>query len=236
MDTDWTAPNRYQAFGVASRDGSGGQVSMSASLYLLVKYSEISPKSFICGSRTTSIYRNYGWTARTKEVLEEGITEFRPAMYDVPAETELIDFWHFGPDPTRHISYAYHMVYEPGRMTTSGEPDKAIAADRNPWMDSPSREAGDFSKFKPDIPPYNGTGDEGRCGNTVAHRGAGQNVLFLDGNVEFAKRSFCGLDDDNIYAFWDEQDKARGTPPVLGSQPADPNDSLLVNDPAVPRR
>jgi len=43
------------------------------------------------------------------------------------------------------------------------------------------------------------------------------------------------LDDDNIYTFWDEQDKTRGTPPVLGSQPADPTDSLLVNDPALPR-
>jgi len=34
---DWTAPNRQGAYGL-SADGSGGQVSISASLYLLVKY------------------------------------------------------------------------------------------------------------------------------------------------------------------------------------------------------
>jgi len=43
------------------------------------------------------------------------------------------------------------------------------------------------------------------------------------------------VDDDNIYTFWRGQDKVRGRPPILGSHPADPNDSLLVNDPAMPR-
>ena len=55
--------------------------------------------------------------------------------------------------------------------------------------------------------------------------------MFLDTHVEFQKRAFCGVDDDNIYTSWNGQDKARGIPPKLGSVPTDAKDSLLVNDP-----
>ncbi|UCD53621.1 MAG: hypothetical protein JSW27_06940 [Phycisphaerales bacterium] len=59
--------------------------------------------------------------------------------------------------------------------------------------------------------------------------------MYLDGHVEFAKRAFCGFEDDNVYTSWDGRDKARGAPPKpYGSQPAGAQDSLLVNDP--PRR
>ena len=33
----------------------------------------------------------------------------------------------------------------------------------------------------------------------MAHQGEGQNVLFMDSHVEFEKRSFCGIEEDNIY-------------------------------------
>jgi hypothetical protein len=60
--------------------------------------------------------------------------------------------------------------------------------------------------------------------------------MFLDTHVNFEKRSYCGLEDDNIYTFWDGTDKARGRPPSLGDRPADERDSLLVNDPpAAPK-
>ena len=57
----------------------------------------------------------------------------------------------------------------------------------------------------------------------------------MDAHVSFEKLSFCAVNDDNIYTYWDGEDKVRGTPPALGSQPADPCDSLLVNDPAIPQ-
>jgi len=74
-----------------------------------------------------------------------------------------------------------------------------------------------------------------KAGNTFGHQAEGQNVLFLDNHVNFEKNSFCGINDDNIYTSWDGQDIRRGVPPKLGSQPADRLDSLLVNDPPVPR-
>ncbi|MBN2133245.1 MAG: hypothetical protein JW741_27345 [Sedimentisphaerales bacterium] len=210
----WGAGDRQNAYGLSDPNAADGRTSISANLYLLVKYSEVPPKSFVCtGERKTR--------------------EFQPTDYGL-ADRKLTDLWDFGPNPPRHCSYAYHMPYGPYRLTAFRPPDFAVAADRNPWIGSPFCRARDFSRFKPDIPPYNGTGDERRCGNSVAHRGDGQNVLFLQGYVEFHKLSF-GLGNDNIYTFWDEQGKERGIPPVLGSQPADPTDSLLVNDPAVPR-
>jgi prepilin-type processing-associated H-X9-DG protein len=216
---DWKAPDRYSAYGVAF-DGSGGEVSMSASLYLLVKYAEVTPKSFICGGTT--------------KTREKGITKFTLGRYSMPKNAELIDLWDFGPDPTRHVSFAYHMVYGPHELSISCEPGMAVAADRNPWMDSPSAKAKDFSRFKPDMPPFGGSVEEVRYGNTVRHDQDGQNVLFVDTHVEFSKRPWCGVEDDNIYTSWDGADKVRGTPPKLGSTPAGPTDSLLVNDPIRP--
>jgi prepilin-type processing-associated H-X9-DG protein len=110
-------------------------------------------------------------------------------------------------------------------------PGFAVAADRNPWIDSPSVKAADFSGFRPEIAPFNGTSEQAKRGNTLRHEGEGQNVLFLDCHVDFEKRPYCGLDDDNIYTSWDGQDRTRGVPPKLGSVPADARDSLLVNDP-----
>ncbi len=217
---NWTAPDRRTAFGLAS-DGTGGRASISASLYLLVKYSEVKPETLVCSGTSSKTW-------------EKGIKPFKLGLYRVPEKNaELIDFWDFGPDPTRHVSYAYQMVYGSYKLTTSGAPGMAIAADRNPWMDSPFAKAKDFLPFKPDVPPFNGTAEQARHGNTFRHEGDGQNVLFLDSHVEFAKRAFCGLDDDNIYTISTSQTAGDllGTPPKLGSQPVNDRDSLLVNDP-----
>jgi prepilin-type processing-associated H-X9-DG protein len=226
---DWAAPDRRAAFGLAS-DGSGGQASISASLYLLVKYSEVTPKSFLCASSKTS---PFGFRAETRE---KGMSEFKlSGVRKLPKGFELIDAWDFGPDPTRHVSYSHHMPYGMYALNTSYLPGFAVAADRNPWMDSPSAKAKDFSLFKPDVPPFNGATEQGKHGNTFRHDGDGQNVLFLDSHVEFAKRAYCSIEDDNIYTISSSPTAGDplGTPPRLGSQPANRKDSLLVNDPIL---
>lgn len=209
----WAAQNRAEAYGWSDPNGGGGQASVSASLYLLVKYTGLEPKKFVC--------KNDG-----------KIREFNSGKYGLRGR-EPRDLWDFGPNPAMHCSYAYHLPYGPNRLTTSLPPGFAIAADRNPWMDSPSGKTDDFSRFKPDVAPFLGMSDDARRGNAAAHDRDGQNVLFLDSHVEFARRAYCGLDDDNIYTSWNGTDKLRGTAPSLGSQPADPLDSLLVNDPPV---
>lgn len=206
---DWKAMNRFSAYKVKP-DGTGGQASISSSFYLLVKYAEVQPKSFVC----------------TGDV---GIKEFKPGSYKIH-DRDLIDLWDFGPEPQKHCSYSYHVPYGGYALTIECDPRLAVAADRNPWMDSPFKKARDFQAFDPD-----GSKEAIKAGNAITHKADAQNVLFLDCHVGQERHSFCGLNNDNIYTSWNGEDKRRGTPPKLGSKPADRGDSLLVNDPAIPK-
>ena len=205
---NWKADNRIDAFGL-KRDGTGGSATIASSLYLLVKYVEMKPEQFVCNK-------------------DSGTTEFKPRKYGARRK-KLTDLWDFGPKPAKHCSYSYHMSYGPYSLSTStSEPGMAVAADRNPWLDSPFATARDFAAFDP-----NGNRAAYMAGNAIAHKGEGQNVLFMDNHVFFEKYSFCGINDDNIYTYWDGTDIRQGAPPVIGSPPADRLDSLLVNDPPI---
>jgi hypothetical protein len=177
------------------------------------------PKSFVCP-------------------VDSGAQRFQPEKYGI-GNKGFGDLWDFGPDPARHCSYAYQMVYGSYKMTTAGEPGLAIAADRNPWIDGPAERAGEFSNFVPDLTSsgFTGTTQQALRGNASAHHQRhGQNVLFLDRHVQFTRRPYCGVADDNIYTSWDGSDGVRGQPPKFGSQPANAKDSLLVNDPPAARK
>jgi hypothetical protein len=212
IDSTWSknipnykASNRYAAYGVKA-DGSGGQANISSCFYLLVKYAEVTPKSFICKG-------------------DVGATEFNPFNEDA-GNLRLIDLWDFGVEPSRHCSYSYHMPFSQYALNTQSEPGMAVAADRNPWMDSPSFEGKTFPGH------YNPDGDirAVKYGNAIAHQEDAQNVLFIDLHVGQEKRPFCGINDDNIYTFWNGGDIRIGSPPVVGSKPQSERDSLLVHD------
>jgi prepilin-type N-terminal cleavage/methylation domain-containing protein/prepilin-type processing-associated H-X9-DG protein len=200
----WMAANRFTAYGL-SADGSGGYGSIASCFYLLVKYAEVTPKSFLCKG-------------------DSGTTEFKPAD-EGAGDRELIDLWDFGPEPMKHCSYSYHLPFGLYALTTSSEPGMAVAADRNPFIESPAAEAKDLGLFNPD-----GGRETVKVGNAITHQEDGQNVLFLDGHVGFEKVSFCGINDDNIYTFWDGGDIRRGGIPTIASLPGDRTDSLLVHD------
>jgi len=203
---DWCADTRSAAYSLTN--DANGQASISANFYLLVRYVEVTPKSFIC-------------------THDRKTTEFIPAKYGV-RNKDLIDLWDFGPDPSKHVSYAYHIPYGPYPLTASSDPAMAIAADRNPWLISPGANPRNFNAFDP-----NGPREAIKRGNTIPHQEDGQNVLFMDGRTSFEKSSACGLNNDNIYTSWSGSDIKKGTRPTLKSQPADPTDSLLVHDPPI---
>jgi len=201
---NWQATNRFGAYNL-SPDGSGGTGNISSCFYLLVKYAEVTPKSFLCKG-------------------DSGVTEFKPANYGA-GDRDLIDLWDFGNEPATHCSYSYHMPFGLYALTTSSEPGMAVAADRNPWMDSPGATGKDISLFNPD-----GGREAVKVGNAIAHQEDAQNVLFLDIHVGQERTPFCGINDDNIYTFWDGGDIRIGSVPGIGSEPADRLDSLLVHD------
>jgi prepilin-type processing-associated H-X9-DG protein len=216
---NYQAHTRRAAFGLDSQDASA-QASIGASLYLLVKYEQLTPKSFLCKGDINT-------------------TEFIPAKYGV-RDKDLIDLWDFGPGPARHCSFSYHIPYGLYALTSSNLPGMAVAADRNPWIDSPSAKAKDFVRFMPTAHiarSARGTAERAKYGNTISHQENGQNVLFIDGHVEFAKRPYCGVEDDNIYTHLPQ---GHG-PPQIGepplpflSQPGHRKDSFLVHDPPIP--
>jgi prepilin-type N-terminal cleavage/methylation domain-containing protein len=216
---NWMANDRYSAYGL-SADSSGGTASISSCFYLLVKYTEVTPKSFICKG-------------------DAGTSEFKLADISqaVPTSFELIDAWDFGPmaDAFAHCSYSYHMPFGLYALTVSSEPGFAVAADRNPFIKSPAAEMKLTTGFKPDLDTFKGTQDQAKEGNAIAHQLEGQNVMFLDTHVEFEKRAYCSIEDDNIYLQSQYPDRGSpiGNPPIVGTQPANRKDSMLVHDPDV---
>ena len=201
---NWQASNRFQAYGVAT-NGTGGFGSISSCFYLLVKYAEVTPRSFICEG-------------------DRGTSRFKPSDYGA-GDKDYIDLWDFGPNPTKHCSYSYHMPFGLYALTTSSEPGMAVAADRNPFQMQPMAEPKDIRRFQVEA------GREAiKAGNAHQHDDEGQNVLYLDSHVAFEKIPYCGINDDNIYTFWDGGDIRRGAAPRLGSSPQDRRDSLLVHD------
>jgi len=204
---DYQAPNRYEAYGI-SNDGRGGEATITSSLYLLVRYTEVTPKSFVCKG-------------------DSGVTEFNPIEQGL-SNTDITRFWDFGSNPREHCSYSYHMPYGRYALTTSSDPGLAVAADRNPWIRGPSYEPipENFAIFNP-----TGGRESVNYGNSPSHQRDGQNVLFVDLHVAFEKTPVCGINDDNIYTYWGGMDPRVGSLPVpYSSQPQDREDSLLVND------
>jgi len=206
----WNALDRFQAYQL-NADGSGGRATISSCFYLLVKYSGVTAKSFVCKG-------------------DRGTREFKAGKY--LRDKELVDFWDFGPVPTKHCSYTYHMPFCLYALTTSSEPGMAVAADRNPWIASPAARAKNMAGFSP-----GGTWQQQKYGNSICHEEDGQQVLFMDGHVYFEKRAYCAINDDNIYTFWDGGDIRRGGAPVVGfTESTDRKDSFLVHDPLGPPR
>ncbi len=216
----WTATSRQQAFGL-NTDGSQGKASISSCFYLLVKYAEVTPKSFICkGDSGTSEFKLSDVTA------------------SLPSGFELIDGWDFGPSGTggtayKSCSYSSHLPFGSNyALTVSSEPGFAVAADRNPWLASPAGEASTWSLFQPDITGFGGTTEQAKGGNALAHQQEGQNVMFLDTHVEFEKRAYCSVEDDNIFTVGSATGgEEKGTQPTTSSVPLSRKDSLLMHDP-----
>jgi len=215
--SNWMAADRYTAYGLGV-NGSGGAASISSCFYLLVKYTEVTPKSFICKG-----------DAGTSEFKLSSLTQA------VPTNFELIDAWDFGPatESFEHCSYSYHMPFGLYALTVSSEPGFAVAADRNPFLKSPAAEAKTLAAFKPDLANFKGTQEQAKEGNAIAHQLEGQNVMFLDTHVEFEKRAYCSIEDDNIYLQSQFPDRGSpiGNPPTVALQPANRKDSMLVHDP-----
>jgi prepilin-type processing-associated H-X9-DG protein len=159
--------------------------------------------------------------------------------------------WDFGGQPVtavsnfpsrRYLSYSYINPYPTPAVVAKGfklnymlTSDLAIAADMNPGAPAVVS-----------VTPFQSR-QQTMPANSRNHNGDGQNVLYLDGHVEFHNTPFCGLPRtapnnvpyrDNIYTFGDGFGGAAGV--GVKGPPADSIDSILLptvaDGPAVPDR
>lgn len=196
--------------------GGDDKVTVSASLFMLVREADVGVKSFICPASDQQPFFNGG-------------------DYDV------VELWDFGSNPTEHQSYSYQFPYGEFPADGMGAPENAIMADRSPWFDEKlskssikNETAETFADKVSLIDILTGTDKwKTQIGNSESHDREGQNVLFNDGHVSFVKRSDVGMKDDNIYTIGGEtqEEKRRGIAPTSDVIDAvDEFDSLLVND------
>lgn len=182
-------------------------ITVGASLYLLVRLADVSPKSFVCPSSDQ--------------------TEFSGKN---PLNLDIVELWDFGhynggstfdPEgPQRCVSYSYHQPY---MGTTSGAAGRyraddtrsaafAVMADKNPWFDPKLSDTTfngtNLNDCVTTIGAYwvdtwtPSTGTERQnimVANAQPHEREGQNVMFADGHNAFEKTSDVGVKNDNIY-------------------------------------
>jgi prepilin-type N-terminal cleavage/methylation domain-containing protein/prepilin-type processing-associated H-X9-DG protein len=212
---NWELAARSSAFGT-----DPGTITISSCLYLLVKYSDVTPKSFLCKSDS------YAKEFALSDHLPAGFTE------------ELIDVWDFGDSTDNfatdlgadaHCSYSYHYPFGLFALTTSSEPGMAVAADRNPWIPPNERPETDWDgTYGYVLGVMNNITEYQKKGNATAHQGEGQNVLFLDGHTAFEKFPYCGMEEDNIYTRATVQGSKIGERAY--GDPFDRKDSFLINN------
>lgn len=195
---NWSGAGRTAVF-------PSGNATITSNFYLLVKYCEVTPKSFMCKG-------------------DSEVHEFVPG--DHGSTAQIVDLWDFGPTGQEHCSYSYHTPFGSYQITNSNSPGMAIAADSNPWLTSPgwtARTSSDWNSFNPD-----GNKQQIKFGNALTHQEDGQNVLFVDGHTSFEKTSSCGVDNDNIYT---KDGTRKGTKPDTPSiVPELKDDNILLID------
>jgi len=203
---DWRNPKAFPELGAADTY----RVTLSAHLYLLVKFADVSPEQFICPGSDLKKY----------ELSKYNMANINPPYTQT-------DMWDFGgnvggtdmalPPGSRgkgHQSYSFQSPVKfldaagaqiAFPITTSSSPSTPIMADRNPFWQSPVTTAATTARlyhwdstatvkqvYTPSIPN----------GNSTYHQKDGQNVLYADRHSAFAKSANCGIGMDNIYTFW----------------------------------
>jgi len=221
--TDWGKPDKNWT--------TAGDLTVSATLFLLVREADVDPKSFVCKSSD------------------------QKAFDAIPPDTDLVELWDFGSDtykdtgPQNCVSYAFQNPFQVNDAlpaypaNSSSSASMALMADRNPyWDEDATPEAPNPDDFAGKVWLIDSDAAEKylvQVGNSFAHNREGQNVLFNDGHSEFMKRPDVGVANDNIYlpyegsAPYGEVAKREGgpvTPTFTVGVCRDKSDSYLVNE------
>ena len=180
-------------------------------LYLLVRYADMTPKSFVCPS-SGDVDMN----------LQDAIAR----VATVEDWSDCIDF-----DSGENLSYSYNDPWN-RLLDDSSSASLVLAADKSFVFDTPTLTLSTDSMALPAPMPLGvGTYDyteweqwdwteslfenndppSQNSGNSMNHQREMQNVLFADAHVKGSQHPCVGVSEDNIYSY---QDSARGVGPV----------------------
>jgi prepilin-type N-terminal cleavage/methylation domain-containing protein/prepilin-type processing-associated H-X9-DG protein len=190
-------------FGDKGLPGKVADNDVLAAVFLLIRTQDITSEVFVCPSSNAD-----------KDV-------FGTAAGAIAANKTSFTNWR------KNISYSLANPYPSEAAVKAGyrwdstlTAEFAVAADINPGI-------GDG--YDATVPTENSAATAMQKANSPNHQGAGQNVLYGDGHVEFQQNPFCGMKRDNIYTV------AGGTPDVptttsktVVGPPAWSGDSVLV--------
>lgn len=217
------------------------QMTVSSSLYLLIKYADVSAAQFTCQAGDEKKFE----IDTTDAGLPNGTND---------TDLEITECWDFGDEPWLFLSYSYQLPYGDNPISAASPAGLALIADRSPWFDDENVSSGLFdqpadnddaalsSGFIGLDPQYFDDSQKMKYGNSAAHQQDGQNVLYGDGHVTFEKTTNVGIEEDNIYTIWtdssptNEEDTQLGddisgmTPGAETMDSMDSDDSFLVND------
>ncbi len=222
-------------------------LTITTSLYLLVKYADVTVNQFVCNG-------------------DSGTKPLELSEYDFPPQVDyqpdFPDLWDFGHIPGLSCSYSYHMPYkakgdnaaEEGKqfvISTASNSKSPVCADRSPYLDMNAESYVDGVETDEEAPEFDDAGegyqDPDKTGNAYPHQREGQNVMYADSHVEFAKFPNCGINNDHIYKFWPndgptvqqrevdmlsqgETEGGRGVSGIGFGAPVDYKDAYLVNE------
>lgn len=232
-----------------------GNVTIGASLYLLVREADVAPKSFVCPSSNETEFsgRNTGGPGGQALDITELFDFGSPLFVPVGGSAE---------GPVKCVSYSYQMPYGAGQINpapvSTGSKGKyaadarrsaafAIMSDKNPYFEPKLTNGGPSSSDwlgrvtllgAANVPTDWVNIEKWRINvaNGPVHDREGQNVLFADGHNSYETRTDVGIRNDNIFTQWsatDEAGRRRGTflqTPASQAAPQQTEDSVLVND------
>jgi len=172
--------------------------NVSESYFLLLKTQDITPEVFTCPSSNAE-RDNYGGGTGTANL----VVNFSNIVKN-------LSFSFANPFPD---NYAFGQAYT---LLANGEPTFAVAADMNPGTSGVGDNVITVSTSS--------SGVGMRFGNSNNHGKDGQNVLYMDGHVEFQNNPFVGVIRDNIYV----RSNGLSFGANVNDSPFNGNDSVLL--------
>jgi prepilin-type processing-associated H-X9-DG protein len=189
-------------FGAHGLPGKVADNDVTAALFLLVRTQDITTEVFVCPN-----------SVQDKDILGSF------AGASAANKTSFSD-WR------KNLSYSYVNPYPDGEAVKLGYKvnatvgaEIAIAADMNPGI-------GD--NYDVTFPTEKSSASDLKKANSRNHQGAGQNVLYGDGHVDWQQNSFCGMKRDNIYTVSGSTDGSLTTSKTVVGSPKWQGDSVLL--------